>query len=324
MKVSFVIPVRSDAANLERCLGSIARLDRAAADVEVIVIDNGSVDASADVARQVGARVLSITGKPVAGLRNDGARESSGDVLAFVDADHEIAPGWLAAAVSTLETRPDAAAVGSLCWPPPSPTWVQRMYDALRGRPPGLLDVEWLGAGNLAVRREAFEAVGGFDVALEACEDVDLSNRLRKAGWRLVSDARLRSVHFGDPETLGRLFRGELWRGRDNLRVTLRGPISPRSVASALIPLGSLAGLVAVVLGVALIPAGAGWIALAALLLLGALSALRAGRILRRLDRIGWREAIQAYVVALTYDTARALALVLRAAHRRPPVKAAT
>jgi glycosyl transferase family 2 len=323
MMVSFIIPVRNDAANLERCLGSIARLDRAAIGVEVVVIDNGSVDGSAEVARRAGAMVLSIRDKPVAGLRNDGAHEAAGDVLAFVDADHEIAPGWLAAAIETLEARPDAGGVGSLCWPPPSPTWVQRMYDALRGRPSGLLEVDWLGAGNLVVRREAFEAVGGFDVTLEACEDVDLSNRLRKAGWRLISDARLRSIHFGDPATLGRLFRGELWRGRDNLRVTLRGPVSLRSLSSALIPVGSLLAIATAVLGVFFFPSGAGWIALVALLLPGALSALRAGRMLRRLDRFGWREALQAYAVALTYDTARALALVFRAAHRRAPAKVA-
>lgn len=317
MKVSFIIPVRNDAENLARCLGSIGRLDRQAADVEVVVIDNGSVDGSPDVARRSGARVLSIPGKRVSALRNDGVREATGDVLAFVDADHEIAPGWLAAAIETLEARPDAAGVGSLCWPPPSPTWVQRMYDALRGRVSGLREVEWLGAGNLAVRRQAFEAVGGFDPALEACEDVDISNRLRKAGWRLLSDSRLQSIHFGDPATLGKLFQGELWRGRDNLRVTLRGPLSLRSMVSALMPLASLAALAAAVLCVFLIPTGAGGIGLVALALFGTLPALRAGRMLRRLDRIGWREALQAYAVALTYDTARALALVARSGHRR-------
>jgi glycosyltransferase involved in cell wall biosynthesis len=317
MKVSFIIPVRNDAENLSRCLESIAHLDHPGDGVEVVVIDNGSEDGSADVARRAGARVLSMPKKRVSALRNDGVREARGVVLAFVDADHEIASGWLNAAIETLEARPDAAGVGSLCWPPPSPTWVQRMYDALRGRPRGVHEVEWLGAGNLAVRRQAFEAVGGFDPTLEACEDVDLSNRLRKAGWRLISDSRLQSVHFGDPATLRKLFRGELWRGRDNIRVAFRGPLSFRSAASALIPAVHLAALAAAFLGVLLIPRGFGWIALAGVAIVSVLPALRAGRMIRRLDRFGWREPFQAYAVAVAYDTARALSLVLRARHRR-------
>jgi hypothetical protein len=96
-----------------------------------------------------------------------------------------------------------------------------------------------------------------------------------------------------------------------------------RSLASVLIPMGSLLAIATAFLGVLLIPSGAGWIALVAVLFLGALSALRAGRMLRRLDRFGWREAFQAYAVALTYDIARALALVFRAAHRRAPVEVA-
>jgi cellulose synthase/poly-beta-1,6-N-acetylglucosamine synthase-like glycosyltransferase len=319
VKASFIIPVKNDARNLERCLASIARLDRPGIDVEVLVIDNGSVDGSADVARRAGARVLSLPGRRVAALRNEGVREAAGDILAFVDADHEIAPGWLFAAVETLEGRSDTAGVGSLCWPPPSPTWVQRMYDALRGRPSGVRDVEWLGAGNLAVRREAFEAVGGFDASLEACEDVDLSNRLRRAGWRLVSDSRLRSVHFGDPATLAAVFRGELWRGRGNLRVTLRGPLSFRSLATAVIPLAQLLAIAAAVIGALWSPGAAGWTGMVAIVLVCALPALRAGRMLRRLETPGWREAVQAYAVAFAYDIARALSPLLRTGHRRRP-----
>jgi hypothetical protein len=43
--------------------------------------------------------------------------------------------------------------------------------------------------------------------------------------------------HFGDPATLGELFRGELWRGRDNLRVSLRGPVDWRDLPSVIVPL---------------------------------------------------------------------------------------
>jgi GT2 family glycosyltransferase len=319
VRVSFIIPVRNDALNLQRCLDSIARLETTGAEVEVLVIDNGSADDSVGVARRAGARVLVLPGERVSALRNQGVHEAAGEVLAFVDADHELSAGWLAAALETLSARPEAAGVGAACWPPPSPTWVQRMYDALRGHVPVLREVEWLGAGNMVVRRSAFEGVGGFDTSLVACEDADLCNRLRAAGGLLLSDPRLRNVHFGDPATLRRLFRSELWRGRDNLRVTLRGPLSARSLASAMIPainLTALAAIAAGLVGLAFFPAGAGWVIAAGAAVLGALTLLRAGRILGRLDRVGPLEALQAGAVALVYDLARALALIARAGHR--------
>ena len=103
--------------------------------------------------------------------------------------------------------------------------------------PAGVLQVDWLGSGSLAVWREVFEKVGGFDSRLETCEDVDFCQRLRRNGYGLWSDDRLRSVHLGDPRTLRALFFGELWRGRDNLKVSLRGPLTPRALPSVLIPL---------------------------------------------------------------------------------------
>jgi GT2 family glycosyltransferase len=59
----------------------------------------------------------------------------------------------------------------------------------------------------MAVSKEAFFSIGGFDQTLETCEDVDLRQRLRARGWRVVGDDRLHNVHFGDPATLGHLFR---------------------------------------------------------------------------------------------------------------------
>ena len=111
------------------------------------------------------------------------------------------------------------------------------MYDSFRVRPAGVHQVDWLGSGSLAVWREVFEKVGGFDSRLETCEDVDFCQRLRRNGYGLWSDDRLRSVHLGDPRSLRALFFGELWRGRDNVKVSLRGPLTWRALPSVMIPL---------------------------------------------------------------------------------------
>jgi hypothetical protein len=321
--VSFVIPVRNDANRLRRCLTTIAANTYPGSAVEIIVADNGSTDGSGEVAEAAGARVLSMPALPVSELRNRAAAVARGSLLAFVDADHEIAPTWIAAAVEGL-AETGVGAVGALCFPPPNGTWVQRMYGALRGRSTGRRETGWLGAGNMALRREAFDAVGGFDSRLETCEDVDLCQKLVAKGWRVVADERLYNVHLGDPTTLKALFRGECWRGRDNLRVTFNGPLSLRSMVSAILPMIALAAWVA--MGAALVAAlFAGMPALVWGLAAGgvilALSILRTIRMRasRAPEKIvdGPVAFAQALAVALAYDTGRAAALVLRARHHR-------
>jgi len=314
--VSFVVPVRDDAACLRQCLESIRRSDYPPELYELVVVDNGSRDDSVDVARRYAATVLEIPDLPIGQLRNRGSQEVRGEILAFVDADHEIDPGWIRAAVEVLED-PTVGAVGALCTAPSAGTWVQLAYDSLRARQPGSRDVEWLGSGNLAVRRKTFQQLGGFDTGLETCEDVDLCLRLRAAGHRIVNDGRLRSVHFGDPPTLRRLFLGELWRGRDNLRVSLRGPMSLRGIPSIAIPLVDLGCLVLVAVGVLSFRREGLLLAAVAAGALVGFAGLRAVRMTINSPDRGLLALAPAFAVAIVYDVARALALVFRHRHHR-------
>src|SRR6266851_10053265 len=146
LTVSFVIPVKNDARRLERCLEAIAQNQAATAGADVIVADNGSTDDSCNVATVAGARVLSLPGLRVSELRNRGAQSATGAILAFVDADHEIVPTWLASAIDALADA-SVGAVGALYLAPSAPSapaegsWVQQMYGALRGRTVGRHDV---------------------------------------------------------------------------------------------------------------------------------------------------------------------------------------
>ena len=131
LHVSFIIPVRNDAARLRRCLDSIERNRAAFADFEVVVVDNGSTDDTAEVASAAGARVLSLPGLRVSELRNRGAAAATGSILAFVDADHELVPTWAASAADVLQ-RAEIGAAGALYSAPRRGTWVQRMYGSPR------------------------------------------------------------------------------------------------------------------------------------------------------------------------------------------------
>jgi hypothetical protein len=311
--VSFIIPVRNDARRLAACLSTIVTNDKPRTEVEVVVIDHTSTDDSPEVARAAGARVLSQSNGSVATLRNRGAAVAAGDILAFVDSDHTIDPAWARVAVDLLGDA-SVGAVGAPCRPPTEGSWVQRTYDGLRHHEDGSHDVTWLGSGNLAVRRELFLQLGGFSERLETCEDVDLCQRIRAHGYRIVSDSRLHSIHHGDPRTLRHLFRGELWRGRDNLRVSLRLPLALGELPSIVVPIVGLVSLVTLLVAAV---TGSVLILLAALATFGALAAARAARICMRRRSFGFVTATQAMLVALVYDAARALAIVARTPHRR-------
>src|SRR5262249_2540895 len=176
-------------------------------------------------------------------------------------------------------------------------------------------DVSWLASGNLAVRKKVFLAISGFDTSLAACEDVDLCHRIRAAGWRIVSDPRVTSVHHGDPGTLRDLFKSELWRGRDNLRVSFRHPIMWTAIPSAVLPMIDAAllgigigGLLALLAG----RSGGVYVIVTALFLFLCGALVKVMRAAGRVTGTGFLNILQTLVAACVYDVARALALFTR------------
>ena len=316
LRISVLIPVLNDADGLSRCLNSIRGNGYPADRLEVIVADNGSTDGSREVGARAGVRVVDMPGLPVAAVRNRLAELSTGDVLAFVDADHELAAGWFQSAVETLR-RPGVFAVGAPYHAPIDGTWVQRLYDGFRARAAEASDTRWLGSGNLAVWAAQFRSIEGFDTSLVTCEDVDFCQRLRLSGGKLIADERLRSIHHGDPRTLRQLFASELWRGRDNLKVSLRVRPELRDLPSIAVPIATLCCLAALPLGAVAAAYGKVWPLVGVFAAVVAPSAARATAMKQRLGPQpagGW---MRAFAVAATYDLARALAIVVRKGHRR-------
>src|SRR3954453_11117240 len=103
VRVSVVIPAR-DAAGLIDGAVRAALSQQLDGEFEVIVVDDGSTDATSTIAREAGARVVSNPSPPgPAGARNVGVAAASAPLIAFTDADCVPAPGWLRAGVTALE-----------------------------------------------------------------------------------------------------------------------------------------------------------------------------------------------------------------------------
>lgn len=193
-RVSVVVPVRDDADHLRRCLAALAAQTRPAD--EVVVVDNGSSDDSASVARAAGARVVA---EPVRGIARASARgydTATGDVLVRLDADTVPPPGWIAAALRLL-AEPSTVAVTGPGRPLDGGPVLQRVWDAVYMRPyfvlvRGALGRPPLFGSALAVRRSTWEAVRDrvHREDPEVHDDVDLSMQLDPA-WRVVADRSL-------------------------------------------------------------------------------------------------------------------------------------
>ena len=217
---SLVVPTRNRAAYLRVCLDSILA-QQVDAPYEVIVVDDGSTDATHDVAERAGARVIR---QPPGGLnaaRNVGVRAAESDLVVFVDDDIEAPPRWLAAYLEGADRHPGADAFGGPIrarFEGPSPRSCGREPAPITTLDLGPEDreAEFVWGANMAIRRRAVERAGAFDEDLPLFGDEEeWLTRLRAAGGRVVylADARLDHRRVGDDARLGALMRGAYVRG---------------------------------------------------------------------------------------------------------------
>lgn len=225
--LSVVIPARNAAATLEQQLRALSTQAHEG-QVEVIVADNGSTDATRSLAEsfrdRLDLRVVDASDRPgAAHARNVGAAAARGRFLAFVDADDVVAPDWLRAVVAGLERHPFIACrydTESLNPPAVAESLGHAQRDGLMtyDYPPYLPHA---GGGGLAIRREHHEAIGGFDESYPALEDTDYCWRLQRSGVPLFfqGDAVVRiRLKAG----AAALFRQGVHFGRHNVRIYRR------------------------------------------------------------------------------------------------------
>jgi glycosyltransferase involved in cell wall biosynthesis len=223
MDVTVVVPTSGRAGYLEVTLESL-RAQSAATPHELLVVDDGSSDATGEVAARFGARVIRHGDRR--GLntaRNTGLREAAGELIAFVDDDVFAPPGWLAALVEGAARHQDAEAFGG-------PIRARFEGHAPRGcgreDPPittldlGPADAEadMVWGANMAVRRSAVERIGDFDESFDRShgDEEEWLLRLRAAGGRIVylADAGLDHRRAEGDSGLGSLARAAYRRGR--------------------------------------------------------------------------------------------------------------
>jgi glycosyltransferase involved in cell wall biosynthesis len=175
-----IIPARDAAPTIGAALEGLHEQEHP---FELLVVDDGSRDDTAQIATAGGARLIRAPGRGVAQARNAGAAAAGGDILVFLDADCRPVAGWLAAGVRALQTA-DFVQGRTL----PDPRSPRGPFDRTLSvtRASGLYE-----SANLFVARSLFERLGGFESWLgpkdgkELGEDVWFGWRARRAGARM-------------------------------------------------------------------------------------------------------------------------------------------
>jgi glycosyltransferase involved in cell wall biosynthesis len=189
-RFSVVVPALNESAYIAECLRSLAAQDFTGP-VEVIVVDNDSTDDTGDIARAMGATVVTETEAGVCCARQRGTEAARGEIVVSTDADTTFDHTWLSRIDRVLTQNPGAVAVAGPCRFADGPLWAS-VYPRLLF---GLVHVLYLATGrvcyitatNTAFRKSAWS---GYDTRLtQGGDELDLLRRLRARG-RVVFDTR--------------------------------------------------------------------------------------------------------------------------------------
>jgi glycosyltransferase involved in cell wall biosynthesis len=221
LMISFVIPAYNEELELSSTIAAIrhAAATGRARPYEIIVVDDGSTDATAQVADWAGARVISINRRQIAAARNAGARAANGQYLFFVDADTRINQAHVVEGIAALEA---GYAGGSACAMMSGviPLWARIFVRVFCTLYFGLN----LGAGAfLFTTRRNFDAIAGFDEQYFVGEEVYFSLALKQLSrFKVLREPILTSGRklrmYSARHILARLFR-----------LIVGGPIAARS-----------------------------------------------------------------------------------------------
>jgi GT2 family glycosyltransferase len=254
--IAIIVATRDRAAMLERLLGSALAMSAASPDeLELIVADNGSRDATRDVVARTGAhhRGIRYLWAPEGGKAralNQAVRATTAPMLGFVDDDVTFDSGWLTAATRCVRTAAPGAAQGRILLPPevaadaPLAREVARWGTIpCRDYGPDARTAPSLTGANMLIARATFARIGLFDERLGpgaagACEDTELALRVQAAGVAIawVPDAIV--YHAVERDRLGPAYFRSMHELRGRSRVYYK-----RSVASRIVPNLGLAAL---------------------------------------------------------------------------------
>jgi glycosyltransferase involved in cell wall biosynthesis len=183
--ISAIIPAYNEELYIEKCIASLKNQDLDESMYEIIVVDNGSNDNTYELAKNTGVTVLKEPQRGVSSARNKGAGHARGELLVFPDADCLYPKDWLTRIVNIFKESSDLDALGgTFVFYDATPFWEKASVISK-------IFVYHIAGGNMAVRKKAFQQVGGFDTRYNIGEELLLELKLRDLKKKVKIDRSL-------------------------------------------------------------------------------------------------------------------------------------
>lgn len=192
--IGFVIPALNEEQNISRCIRSIqSEIRTTGVNGEIVVVDNGSEDRTADIARQFGVMVVSEPRRGTNRARQTGFEHVHAPFVAFIDADCELCLGWISRALGRMRGEAEVACIAGP-YRFDGPLWFKtgawlafasiKLLNAAR--------LHTMMGGNYVVRRSHLLAIGGHNTGIVFYgDDCDTAKRLATVG-RVVFDLQIK------------------------------------------------------------------------------------------------------------------------------------
>lgn len=212
LAISFVIPAYNEKCSIKSVINHINEFVDKELVSEIIVIDNGSTDDTASIARAAGARVISLPRLTISRARNEGVQFARSEIIAFLDADVLVTNEWADAISQVMEEliSNKFTITGYRYGVDDSPSWIEKVWFL----PLPNVQSKYLNGGNLITTKSLHNAIGGFDESLETGEDFDYCTRATAAGARIIHQPELGTIHLGYPKTAWHFIKREFWHGK--------------------------------------------------------------------------------------------------------------
>jgi len=307
---SVIVPVFNGAQTLGACLDALSAQTIDGDDYEIVVVDDGSTDGSAEIARQYDVTLVRQEHAGPGAARNRGVQEAGGRLFLFTDADCVPTPNWIEQMLAPF-ADPDVGGVKGV-YRTRQPSLVARFaqaeYEEKYDRLGRMEQIDFVDTYAAAYRRDVFASQGGFDPEFLRNQDQEFSFRLARAGYKLVF-APQAVVYHQHPDTIWHYARRKMLTGRWKVRVhvvhpskALRDSYTPwtQKAQLLLLPL-AIVTVLAAVLG------QSSWSLFALVVLMGLLSAVP---LMVKAARQGWEVVAAAPVLLLVRTLALGLGLV--------------
>jgi len=260
IKFSMVIPARNAERTLGACLRSLREIDYPQEACEIIVVDDGSTDRTAEIARSLGAQVVTGSFRCIPEIRNAGARAAQGEIIVHMDSDMVVGRGFLRRAHERYFEQGFTGCLSFVDQAPEDSNWLARLWHTpLRTRLHVPRSKDYLTTRNLFVPRAVIEAVGELDEALfqgrKGGSDKEYTYRIHKAGYPLVSDPSETLINLGYEKSLAEFLKKEWWHQGNMLFIAKRHGFPLRMLRNPLLGLYHALGLGGSLAALLLVPA---------------------------------------------------------------------